>query len=380
MSSLITICLGLLLGAEAPSSTRVYVGTYTGGTNGSKGIYKLDLDLSTGKLSAPELVAETPSPSFLAIHPSRKFLYSVSETADFQGKKSGAVAAFAIDPSTGGLTPLNVRSSLGAAPCHLVVDKSGKALLLANYTGGSVTALPIDADGKLGEPSCSIQHTGTSVDKARQEAPHAHSINLDAANKFAVAADLGLDKVLVYRFDPEKAMLTPNDPPFTSVSPGSGPRHFAFHPDGKHAYVINEMKLTVTAFTYDPAKGTLTETQTISTLPPNTNQPGLSTAEVQVHPTGKFLYGSNRGHDTLAIFAIDGASGKLTAVGHQSTGGKTPRNFGIDPSGAFVVAANQDSDSIVVFRVDPATGKLSETGHSAKVPKPVCVKFLVSGE
>lgn len=380
MSPLLALLLGLAGAVEPPPTARVYVGTYTGGPSASKGIYKLELDLNTGKLSAPELVAETPSPSFLAIHPTQRYLYSVSETADFQGKKSGAVAAFAIDPSTGSLKPLNVQPSLGASPCHLVVDQTGKALLLANYTGGNVTALPIGRDGRLGEPTCSIQHQGSSVNKARQEAPHAHSINLDANNRFAVAADLGLDKLLVYRFDPEKAMLSPNDPPSTSVASGSGPRHFAFHPDGKHAYAINEMKLTVTAFDYDPAQGTLKEVQTISTLPEGTDQPGLSTAEVQVHPTGKFLYGSNRGHNTLAIFAIDAASGKLRAVGHQPTGGKTPRNFGIDPTGTFVLAANQDSDSIVVFRVDPNTGKLAETGHSAQVPRPVCVKFLVPGD
>jgi 6-phosphogluconolactonase len=380
ISSFALLLLGLTAPAEAPASVRVYVGTYTGGPSGSQGIYKMDLDLATGKLSAPELAAETPNPSFLAIHPSKKYVYSVSEVGEFQGKKSGAVVAFAIDPSAGLLKELNAQPSMGAAPCHIVIDRTGKAALVANYSGGSVTALPIGQDGKLGEPSCSIQHQGSSVNKSRQESPHAHSINLDARNKFAVAADLGLDKLLVYKFDPEKAQLTPNEPPSTSVAAGSGPRHFAFHPDGKHAYVINEIKLTVTAFDYDADKGILKEIQTISTVPEDTNRSGLSTAEVQVHPSGKFVYGSNRRHDTLAIFEVDGSTGKLKAVGHQSTGGKTPRNFGIDPTGKYVLASNQDSDNVVVFLVDEATGKLKETGQSAKVPKSVCVKFLVPGD
>ncbi len=359
--------------ADATKPITVYVGTYTGGK--SKGIYRLELNPATGELKEVGATGGVNNPSFLAIHPSQRFLYAVGEVADFDGGKGGGVSALSIDPKTGELTLLNQQSSVGSGPCHLVVDKLGKNVLAANYGGGSVCVLPIGADGRLGKASSFVQHQGSGADPKRQEAPHAHSINLDSANRFAVAADLGLDKVLVYRFDAQKGTLEPNDPPATSVKPASGPRHFAFHPDGRHAYVINEMNCTVTAFDYDADKGVLKEIQTIATLP-RPVAPGDSTAEVQVHPSGKFLYGSNRGHNSIAIFTIDPDSGKLTAVGNRSTEGKTPRNFGIDPSGTFLLAANQDSDSIVVFRIDPKTGALAPTGHKLEVPMPVCVKFL----
>ncbi|MFO0960112.1 MAG: lactonase family protein [Isosphaeraceae bacterium] len=258
-----------------------------------------------------------------------------------------------------------------------MVDRTGKALLVANYTGGTVAALPIAEDGSLGEPASFIQHAGPVADAKRQGSPHAHSINIDSTNGRAIAADLGLDKLLIYRIDPTLAKLTPADPPSASVAPRSGPRHFAFHPDGQHAYVINEISLTVTAFEYDPKWGTLQEIQTIRTIPDNVSDPGFSTAEVQVHPSGKFLYGSNRGHNTIAIFAIDPGTGRLTARGHRSTQGKTPRNFGIDPTGKFLLAANQDSGTIVVLSIDPNDGSLGETGTSIAVPRPVCIKFLV---
>lgn len=361
--------------AAAPKSLRVYVGTYTNAK--SKGIYLCELDLASGKLSNPEVAAEVANPSFLAIHPSRNYLYAVGEINNFENKKTGAVTSFAIDRKTGKLTQINQRSSQGAGPCHVVVSASGNYAFVANYTGGTVAALPIQDGGGLGDATSFIQHKGSSVNTKRQGEPHAHSINLDAANRFAFAADLGCDKVFVYRFDPSKGLLTPNDPPAAILAPGSGPRHFAFHPSGKYAYVINEILLTVTAFQYDAEKGVLTEIQTISTVPAGTSGGGLSTAEVQVHPSGKFVYGSNRGHDTLAIYSVDANTGKLTAVGHQSTGGKTPRNFGIDPTGAYVLAANQGSDNITVFRVDATTGKLNPTGQSVEVPVPVCVKFLV---
>ena len=239
---------------------------------------------------------------------------------------------------------------------------------------GSIASLPIAPDGKLRPPASVIQHTGSSVNKRRQTGPHAHSINIDPTNRFAIAADLGIDKLLIYKFDPAKGTLKPNDPPAVKLAPGAGPRHFAFAPKGKFAYVINELDSTVTTLAFDAAKGTLTKLQTISTLPPGCKTPN-TTAEVQVHPSGKFLYGSNRGHDSLAIFAIDSESGELTPVGHQSTGGKTPRNFGIDPTGRFILAANQSSNNIVVFRFDQATGKLKPTGSEITVSSPVCVKF-----
>jgi 6-phosphogluconolactonase len=351
----------------------VYVGTYTG--IGSKGIYRFDLDLATGKLTSRGLAVAAAQPSFLAIHPNHRFLYAVGEVADFGGKDTGAISAFSIAAKTGKLTLLNQQPSGGAGPCHLVVDKEGKHVLAANYNGGSVCVLPIRDDGSLGKATAFKQHKGSSVDKDRQKGPHAHSINLDAANRFAFVADLGLDKVLIYRYDARKGTLTENDPPSVALPGRSGPRHFAFHPDGKNAYVINEMKSTVTALDYDARHGILKPVQTVSTLPRGFKG-NTSTAEVQVHPSGKFLYGSNRGHNSIAIFAIDAKTGKLSFIAHQADQIKTPRNFGIDPTGTFLVVANQDSASLVVFRIDPKTGKLTPTGTKVKVPKPVCVKMM----
>lgn len=354
----------------------VYVGTYTGPK--SQGIYLFDLDLASGAMKPLGVAAETKSPSFLAIHPNKKFLYAVGEIAEFDGKKSGAVTAFSIDPATGKLTQLNQQPSGGAGPCHVSVDPSGRTVLVANYGGGSVSAIPVQADGKLATPTAFIQHTGSSVNPSRQKEPHAHSINVDPAGKYAFAADLGLDKILIYKLDPAKGTLTPNAVPYASVAPGSGPRHLAFHPSGKFAYVINEILCTMTAFKYDADKGTLTEVQTITTLPEPV-KPGYSTAEVVAHPSGKFLYGSNRGHDTIAVYTVDAETGKLTLVENEPTQGKTPRNFAVDPTGTYLLAENQGSDSIVVFKIDQATGKLEATGHKVEAPSPVCVRFLAAG-
>lgn len=362
--------------AAAPAQrgeVRVYIGTYT--RTGGQGIYLSRLDLATGKLQPPELAAEVTNPSFLAIHPSRPLLYAVGEMGNFEGKNTGAVSAFSMDPVTGKLTLLNQQSSRGTGPCHLVVDRSGKNVLVANYGGGSIACLPIRPDGRLGEATSSIQHEGSSVHPQRQQGPHAHSINLDAAGRFAFAADLGLDKILIYRFDAAEGKLAPNDPPGADVVPGAGPRHFAFHPTGRYAYVINELNSTITAFTYDARRGRLGIRQTVSTLPAEFDGDN-TTAEVQVHPSGRFLYGSNRGHDSIAAFAIDGRTGGLTPIGHQSTQGKAPRNFGIDPTGSYLLAANQGSNNIVVFRIDKQTGVLRPAGHSISVPMPVCIKML----
>lgn len=366
--------------ADTPAASEgtelVYVGTYTGPM--SRGIYAYRLDLASGRCAPLGVAAEVKSPSFLAVHPSRKFLYSVNEISDLDGKPTGGVSAFAIDPASGKLTLLNQQSSQGAGPCHLVVDKTGQSVLVANYGGGTVAALPIDADGKLRPAASAIQHKGSSVNPARQEAPHAHSINLDPGNRFAVAADLGLDKVLVYRFEPAASKLVPNDPPAATLKPGSGPRHFAFHPSAKFGYVINEILCTLTAFAYDDQHGRLTELETISTLPEGEKlKPEYSTAEVQVHPSGKFVYGSNRGHDSITVFAVDEARGTLRWVENKSTQGKTPRGFGIDPSGRYLLAANQDSHTIKVFRIDQSTGRLTATGETLEVGSPVCVKFVV---
>jgi len=353
----------------------VYVGTYTRGA--SEGIYLCHLDLATGRLELAGLAAKAVNPSFLAIHPSRSLLYAVGEMSNFAGEKTGAVSAFSIDRKTGQLSLLNQAGSQGRGPCHLVVDHTGKYVLVANYGGGSVACLSIKDDGRLGKATSFVQHQGSSVDPRRQKGPHAHSINLDAANRFAFAADLGLDKILIYRFDAKGGQLAPNEPAWAEVAPGSGPRHFAFHPSGRYAYVINELKSTVTGFRYDRRRGALEPIETVSTLPEGFDGDN-TTAEVQVHPSGKFLFGSNRGHDSIAIFRIDLDTGRLTFVGNESTRGSTPRNFGIDPTGAYLLAANQATDNVVVFRIDANTGKLSPTGHSAAVPSPVCVKMIMA--
>jgi 6-phosphogluconolactonase len=353
----------------------VYVGTYTDGKSKSQGIYRFELNLATGKATPAELAVKSKDPSFLAIHPNRRFLYAVGEGDNLGDKNVGSLSAFALDPKTGNLTFLNQESSGGSGPCHIIVDKAGKNVLAANYGGGSACSLPIQPDGKLGAATV-VQHKGSSIDKGRQEGPHAHSINLDAANRFAFVADLGLDKVMIYRFDPSKSTLTPNDPPAAEVGPGSGPRHFAFHPSGKYAYVINEMALTITAFQYDPVQGVLKTLQTISTVPPGPKSKTWSTAEVVVHPSGKFVYGSNRTQDSIAVFAVDADTGKLTARGHQSHKIKTPRNFAVDPTGAYLLAANQDGNSIVIFRINPETGELTPSGTEVEVPVPVCVRMM----
>ena len=350
----------------------VYFGTYTGPK--SKGIYVSRMN-DDGKLSPPELAAETPSPSYLAVHPNNKFIYCVGEVSKFGGKKAGSVSAFAVDAKTGKLTALNQQTSGGDGPCHIALDEAGRVALVANYGGGSVEALPIAKDGSLGAPGSFIQHQGSSVNKSRQEAPHGHCILVDSSQKYALACDLGLDKVLIYQLDGKKAVLTPNDPEFGAVAPGSGPRHLAFHPNGKFAFVINEMACTMTAFSWDSKRGALSEIQTISTLPGEV-QRGYSTAEVYVHPDGKFVYGSNRGHDSIVVFACDPKTGKLSLVEHQPTQGRTPRHFAIDPKGKFLLAENQDSGSVLVFRIDPKTGKLTATGDKIEIASPVCALFV----
>ena len=353
----------------------VYVGTYTGAK--SKGIYLFRLDTATGALTSLGLAGETVNPSWVTIHPNHRFLYAAGEIARFGGKASGAVSAFSIHPETGKLTLLNQQPSVGTGPCHLTVDASGKTVLVANYGGGSIAALSIREDGHLGDTTAFIQHTGSGANRQRQEAPHAHGIYLDAANRFALVPDLGLDKVQIYRFDAAHGTLAPNDPPSASLKAGSGPRHLAMSPNGRHAYVISEIACTMTAFEYDSERGALREVQTISTLPENeTVKPGFSTAEVFVHRSGKFLYGSNRGHNTIAVYALDEKSGKMTHLENVSTQGRVPRGFGIDPSGSYLLVANQDSSNLVLLRIDPTTGRLTPTGQTAEAPMPVSVAFL----
>lgn len=352
---------------------RVYVGTYTG--KGSEGIYVLELDSETGALTSPRLAAATQNPSFLAVHPSGRYLYAVGEIGNFEGQKAGAVGAFAIDAATGALSPLGQRSSRGGGPCYISIDREGRFAFVANYGGGSVAALPIQDDGHLGDASGFVQHTGRSVDPKRQNEPHAHSIAVDPGNRFVIAADLGLDRLLVYRLDPATGALTPHDPPYGTAEPGAGPRLFAFHPNGRWLYVINEMGGTVTAYEWDAQRGSMQALHSISTLPPDWTG-RRSCAEVQVHPSGRFLYGSNRGHDSIAAFTIHESTGRLAAAGHTPSGGKEPRNFTIDPSGRWLIAANQNSGDLVVFEIAPDSGALRDTGHRATVSMPVCVRVM----
>ncbi len=359
--------------ASSDKSFLLYVGTYTRGD--SKGIYAFRMDKSTGALTSLGLAAEASNPSFLAVDPASRFLFAVGENNNFNGKPGGGVSAFAINREDGKLTLLNQASSGGSGPCHVAVDHQGKYALVANYNGGNVSVLPIDAEGKLGDSSAFVQHQGSSVNRERQAGPHAHGVYLDAGNSIAVVADLGLDRLLIYRFDPAKGTLTANDPPFATVRPGAGPRHFAFHPSGRFAFVINELDSTLTTFQYEPNRAVFKELATVSTLPADFNGSN-STAEIFVHPSGKFVYGSNRGADNIAIFAVDQITGALTTVGWEPTLGRTPRNFAIDPSGQYLVAANQDSGSIVVFKIDQQTGKLSSIGQKAEVGSPVCITFV----
>jgi 6-phosphogluconolactonase len=365
-------------GAGAEGGTmRIYVGTIPGGQSKSKGIYMVQFDPRTGALSRPELAAEAPRPSFVAIHPSKKFLYATDETADGSGKRGGGVGAFAIDADTGKLSPINKQPSGGAGPCYVAVDKTGRLLLTANYGSGSVAALPINADdGRLAPPSSTYQDTGTGPDASRQTGPHAHSFNFDPSDRFALACDLGIDKVFVYRVDDvEHGKLTANDPPFATTPPGGGPRHLTFDPSGKFVYVNNEMGGSITVFAWDGERGALKELQTVPTLPADFKTLN-TTAEVRVHPSGKFVYCSNRGHDSIAVFARDESTGKLTPRGYVGTQGKTPRNFTFDPSAKFLIAANQGTDNIVSYTIDQETGALTPTGLSVEVATPVCLRFF----
>lgn len=378
--SLLALALIILLLPFAPGQTThskgsylVYVGTYTGPQ--SKGIYAFRFDPASGKSASLGLMAETTNPSFLAIDPGQHYLYAANEVGDYQGEKSGGVSAFVIDRETGKLTFLNEVSSRGAGPCHVALDKTGKYVLVANYDGGSVAVFPVLQDGRLGKASAVIQHRGHGPNAERQEGPHAHEIQLTGDNRFAIAADLGLDELLVYRFDAANGTLAANDPLFAKVEPGAGPRHFAFHPDGRFVYTLNEMGGSITGFFYDAQKGTLRNLQTISSLPKDFKGKNDS-AEIVADASGKFLYASNRGPDNLAVFGIEPAAGTLKLIEHVSTKGKTPRNFTIDPTGKYLLVANEESSNIVVFAIDPTTGRLTDIGQTIEVPSPVCVVFL----
>lgn len=355
--------------ATAQSSTPdhlIYLGTYTRSTG--KGIYSVRLDPKTGKLSEPVLAAETANPSFIAFSPNKKQLYAVSES-------TAMAAAFNVEVETGKLSGFAPQDSAGAAPCHLVVDQTARSLIIAHYHTAIVGVLPIKPDGSLGPATTVIHHTGHSVNPTRQAEAHVHSVTLSPDNRFVIVCDLGLDKIFVYALDAEKSLLAPAEIPFVTTPPGSGPRHAAFSRDGLHLFVIHEMGNLLVAYRYNPALGTLTPLDSQSTLPADFKGES-TTAEVRVHPNGKFVYGSNRGHDSIAAYRFNAIAGKLELIEIVPTGGKNPRNFALSPDGRWLVAANQQSDSLTVFSVDPETGKLARVeGSTAKVAMPVCVAF-----
>ena len=344
----------------------VYVGAYAHGD--SEGIYVYRMDMETGALRRVSVAGGVENPSFLTLHPNGHYLYAVNEL----GEPGGMVSAFAIDAETGSLTFLNKQDAHGTATCHISVDDAGAYVYIANYSSGTAAVYPILPDGRLGVAGDVVQHAGSGPHVQRQQGPHAHSINLSPDNRFAFVADLGIDKVMVYDIATTPGKLLPRTP--VGGAPGAGPRHFTFHPNGRYAYLINEMGNTITVFAYAAESGALTEVQTVPTLPEAFTGEN-TTADIHFVPSGKFLYGSNRGHDSIVLYAVDAETGKLRYIAHTTTQGKTPRNFAIDPTGTFLLAANQDSDNIVVFRIDAETGRLTPTGHDVQVSKPVCVKL-----
>jgi len=361
--------------AAKPPSYLVYLGTYTGPK--SKGIYVSRFDPGSEKLDPIKLAGEVERPSWVTLHPGGRYLYAVSELGN-NGREQGAISSFAVDNKSGELKFLNRVRSGGGGSCHLVVDKTGKTIAVANYGSGSVATFHLEADGKLGQQVSLRQHEGSSANPRRQRGPHAHAVVLSPDNRFLFVPDLGLDKIMIYRFDAATGAITPNDPPSAGVKPGSGPRHFAFAPKAPFAYDLNEMGSSVTAFAYDAVKGSLREVQNITTLPAGFSGEN-NCAEIQVDRAGKFVYASNRGDDSIAVFSIHPKQGTLTHVERVSTQGKTPRNFSLDPTGNFLLAANQDSNNLVTFKVDRKSGKLTPAGQVLEVPSCVCIEFLAAG-
>jgi 6-phosphogluconolactonase len=377
--SLILCALALLFlpsgtPAQPAKNFLAYVGTYTTKTQ-SKGIYAFHFDATTGQVSEIGVAAETTDPSFVAVHPGGKYLYAVNEAAITDGGKHGGVTAFAINKQSGKLTLLNQVSSLGVDPCYITFDRTAKFALVANYTSGSVAVFPLLEDGRIGKATAFVVDNGTpGPNKARQEGPHAHNIYVSKDNRFVFVADLGLDEVLAYKFDAGNGTLMPNHPAYVKIKAGSGPRHIAFTEDEKFAYIVSELASTVTSLRFDAKKGRFKEFQSSSTLPPDFHGQN-DAAEIAIHPSGKFLYVSNRGNDSIAIFGIDPKKGTLTPLGGMPSGGKTPRHFAIDPSGNYLLAENEDSSNISVFRIDLGTGALSTSAETVKTPSPVCLVF-----
>jgi 6-phosphogluconolactonase len=373
---LVTLLLSFLF-VQACSSLKneflVYVGTYTG--HGSDGIYAYRFNPLKGKLSPLGLAAKTENPSFFTIDSAGRFLYAVNELDSFQNQPTGAVSVFEIDRQTGKLKLLQQISSLGAAPAHLSLDKSGRYLMVANYNGGNIAVFPIGNDGQLGPHAAMIQDTGSGTNLDRQAGPHAHFIQATNDNKFVMTADLGIDKVLINRLNAKTGSLTPAGSGFAKLEPGSGPRHLAFNSSGKFVYVLNELTSKVTTFSFESENGTMQTKQTLSTLPMNFS--GKNTAaEIIIDAKGQFLYVSNRGDNSIGLFSINSVDGSLTPVEWFPSGGNSPRNFEIDPTGQWLFAANQKSDNIVLFRIDKITGKLNQISDSTKLSSPACIRFL----
>jgi 6-phosphogluconolactonase len=356
-----------------PQDNLVYIGTHSAGPQ--KGISVAHFNSATGVLTKPELIVEAPAPAYFILHPNGKYLYVCNSNDFARGYTGQIISAYSVDPKNGTLTILNQQSSGGADPSYIEMDAAQRFVLVANYKGGSVTVIALQPDGSLGAMTANIKHSGKSVDTVRQTQPYAHSVKLDPTNSFALVADLGLDKLFVYRFNRETGALTPNDPPFVQVSPGSGPRHIAFHPSGKFVYLINEMACTIITFAWDSASGTLTELQTSSTIPSDYKGKNAC-AEIAVYPNGKFLYASNRGHESLAVFVVNDTSGKISLMEHIPTQGRSPRNFEFDPTNKWLIVTNHNSDNAMVFKVDEKSGHLTPTGNPVSIVYPFCIRFL----
>ena len=372
-------------GAKKEADRMLYVGTYTEKT-ASKGIYLLRFTPGSGALAVDGVAAEAVNPSFLAVSPSGVAAFAVTEVGPVDGHPGGGVTAFARDTSSGVLRQLGSELTNGADPCYVSIDRTGRFLFVANYTGGSVAMYPIVPGGAIGSMAAFIQHHGHGPNAERQEGPHAHCVITDPSNRFVLVADLGLDRIMVYRFDAAAGKLNTSTAGQGILAPGAGPRHLAFHPGGRILYVVNELNSTVTVFRYDAETGSLTELQTV----PAVSEPAIAIAgsadaqgatknepaDIHLHPSGRFVYMSNRGYNSISVFAVDPATAMLSPVEVVSCGGDWPRNFTIDPSGAFLIVANERSGSITSFRIDASTGRLRATGQSGAVPAPVCLRWF----
>jgi 6-phosphogluconolactonase len=358
---------------DIAKKVKLYVGTFS--VRGSEGIYVYNWNLETGDFEPIQTVPGRESPSFLAIHPTGEYLYSVNREGLTEGEESGSVASYRIDANSGQLTFLNEVSSLGAGPCHVQTDLTGQILFVSNYSEGNFTVYSVEEDGRIGENLYNFAYEGQGPNLSRQQKPHLHSALPSPDNRFVFAADLGTDRLYAYRIKPGKGKLRPAKTPWVSIKPGGGPRHFTFHPNGQWVYVAEELSAHVTALRYDDRSGAMEEIQRLSTLPAGFSDPSYC-ADIHVHPSGRFLYVSNRGHQSLAIYAIDQATGKLTMVDTPSVQGDWPRNFLISPDGRWCLVANERSDTVAVFSIDQQTGKLTFTGRELKIPSPVCLKIL----